>query len=59
MNKVSWVITETVNGQETVVWETYSKEHANAILCDYTKQDRDDLLPCIYKNCNGELTTEY
>ncbi len=60
MSTISWVITETQNGQEIEVAETYSLEHAYAILCDYTVEDEKNLIPCIYKKLlNGELTTEY
>ena len=60
MTMITWVITETVRGNEKQVWETYSFQHACAILLDYTEQDKEDLSPCIYKRLpNGELTTEY
>ena len=57
---ITWVVTETQNGQEVEVVETYSLSHAHAVLCDYTKEDMQELIPCIYKRLpNGELTTEY
>lgn len=60
MSYVNYVITEMVNGNEIEVWFTYSYQHACAILCDYTKQDKEDLKPCIYKQLpNGKLTTDY
>lgn len=59
MSYVSYVITETVNGKEVQVWQTYSIQHACAILCDYTEQDKEDLKPRIYKKLpNGYLTNE-
>jgi hypothetical protein len=57
---VTWLITETQNGKETLVWETYSLQHAYAIMYDYTSEDKENLSPCIYKKYpNGEITTEY
>jgi len=57
---ITWVITETQNGEEIEVIETYSLEHAYACMCDYTKEDKELLIPCIYKRLpNGDLTTEY
>lgn len=57
---ITYVITETQNGEEIAVWETYSLQHACAIMLDYTKEDKKQLSPCIYKKYpNGDLTTEY
>jgi hypothetical protein len=60
MTDIRYVITETVNGKEVEVWNTYSLQHAYALLCDYTESDKSKLLPCIYKRLpDGSLTTEY
>jgi len=57
---ITWVITEMQNGQEIEVYETYSLNHAYAILCDYTVEDEKNLSPCVYRKLpNGNLTTEY
>jgi len=57
--KVIWIITEMQNGQEIEVWETYSKQHAYAILCDYTTEDTEKLSPCMYKKIGNHMTTEF
>jgi hypothetical protein len=64
MEKVSWIVTETVNNREVEVWEVYKKADACRIISNYTGKDRDNLLPCMYKKVvDGEFvevhTTEF
>lgn len=59
METITYTITEMQNGEEIDVWETYSVNHAYAIMCDYTEEDIEKLSPCIYKTFpNGDRTTE-
>ena len=56
----NWVVTEAHDGNEVEVWNTYSYQHACAILCDYLKEDKEKLNPCVYYRLpDGRLTTEY
>jgi len=56
----SWVITETQDGIEVEVSELFSLEEAYSQFLDYTSEELERLIPCIYKKLpNGDLTTEY
>ena len=59
-NKMSWVITETRNNEEIEVFEVYSWKTACALIDRYSEEDKERLLPCVYKRLGEKsITTEY